>query len=393
MPSTKYYYVVNVLANKVYDILCYGSALFDSGNSALLLVGANQDSLDYFSIHPTSGWITTKEVLDYEVKANYTFKVIATDAGSPPMSTARSFVILVTDDMRNDETPTFPSNTSITFYVVENVPIGTLVGQVQAYDKDAGENGRVSYYIVSGNIFGLFSVDMNNGNIYTIRDIDYEETSKHTVGIKAIDNSVYNPKSSVITIRIEILDTNDNAPFFDHDPVFLKMKENTPVSTVIHTFTATDKDSDINGTVMYSFGGQSVDNHLEIDQYTGRLTVKRNIDYEQIKEISLIIEARDQAPTLGTQLKTHVTVVILIEDINDNAPVFQSYQMIKVNEDEPVGYQLVSIIATDADSNVNNSRNNVITYSIISGNQDNAFHMEQDTGELGCLDYCTIEDI
>lgn len=297
------------------------------------------------------------------------------------MSTIREFEINVDDDLRNDETPTFPTNSSITFYVAENVPVGTLVGQVQAYDKDAGENGRVSYYIVSGNIFGLFSVEMDTGNIYTIREIDYEETSKHTVGIKAIDNSVYNPKSSVITIRIEILDTNDNPPVFDFDPVVLKVKENTPVQTVIHTFTATDKDSGVNGTVMYAIGSQSGDSHLEINAYTGQLMVRRTIDYEQIKEILLIVEARDQAPTAGSQLRTHATVLILIEDVNDNAPVFQSYQALKVNEDEPVGYQVVSVIATDADSNFNNSRNNIITYSILSGNVGDAFHLEPSSGK------------
>ncbi|WAR00850.1 DS-like protein [Mya arenaria] len=337
-----------------------------------------KDALNFFEIHPESGWITTKEVLDYEVKNLYKFKVIATDSGVPTQSTSRDFEILVNDF--NDGAPVFPDNVNITFYVVENTPIGTFVGKVLAYDSDAGEYGQISYYITAGNIFGLFSVSKDNGSIYTIREIDFEKTSSQTVGITAVDNSVYQ-KSSVITIKINIVDTNDNSPVFEHDPVFLVLRENTPINTVIHTFTATDADSGVNGTVRYEIVNEN-SRHLQINPYTGKLSVNRTIDYEQMKDISLIIRATDQAPTPASQRYTTLTVRIQVLDENDNAPMFQSYSMLQVHEDEPVGYQLVSIIATDADGNYNNSGNNLVTFSILSGNSQNAFNIDQHTGVL-----------
>ena len=335
--------------------------------------------MDFFGIHPKTGWITTKEVLDYEIKNKYAFKVVASDGGNPSRSMQQRFEIMVNDD--NDEAPIFPQNVSITFYVVENTPTGSTVGQVQAYDKDGGENGRVSYYIIGGNNFGLFTVDPETGYIYTIREIDFEESSSHTVGIKAIDNSVYNPKSNVITIKIFIIDVNDNAPVFEIDPVFLKVHENTAEGTVIYTFTATDADSGVNGTVKYEIQNPSSDN-LAIDSDTGRLSVLKNIDYEETKFISLVVRAYDQAPSKASQLFTTVTVMILVLDENDNAPIFQRYSPFQVLEDEPIGYRVSPIIATDIDDNVNKSGNNVVRYSIAAGNEDGAFRINQNTGKF-----------
>jgi len=338
--------------------------------------GPNKDALNYFEIHPESGWITTKEVMDYEVMNSSRFRVIATDAGVPSRSSSRDFEILVNN--LNDGAPVFPENVNITFYVVENTPIGTFVGVVQAYDSDAGENGRISYYITAGNIFGLFSVNKDNGTIYTIREIDFEETSSQTIGVTAVDNSM-NPKSSVITIKVNIVDTNDNAPAFEHDPVYLTLRENTPVNTVIHMVTATDADSSVNGTVRYEIVNENT-GLLKINPYDGRLTVAAPVDYERVKDISLVIKATDQAPTPASQLYTTLTVRISITDENDNAPVFQSYPTLQIKEDEPVGYQLISVIATDADGNFNNSGNNAINLVIVQGNTGNAFHIDRHSG-------------
>ncbi|KAL4230834.1 condensed mesenchymal cell proliferation [Mactra antiquata] len=356
----------------------------DAGENGTITFSLAQDgdatALNNFAIHPSSGWITTKEVLDYEEKESYTFQVVATDSGSPPRSKYQRFEIKVNN--LNDGGPVFTKNANETFYVVENTPIGTIVGSVEAYDNDSGDNGQVLYYIVGGNRFGLFSVAMETGVITTIRDINYEEYSSDDITIKAIDRSLYNPKSSNITIKINVIDMNDNTPMFEKDPVFLTVRENIPISTVIHKFTATDADSGVNGTVLYEIMSTSVEGKFEIDSNNGRLTVSSLIDYEEVKSIDLLIRAIDQAPTSMSRLFSTVTVYILVEDENDNAPVFHSYQPINLREDEPVGYRVMSIIAADADGNVNKSGNNNVTYSITNGNIGDAFSINYLTGVL-----------
>lgn len=337
------------------------------------------DALSYFDINQVTGWITTKEVLDYEVMNKYKFRVVATDMGTPPRSAEKLFMINVKD--LNDEGPIFSQSANETFYVVENTAIGTTVGQVEAYDRDDGENGRVSYYVIAGNHFGLFAVERETGDIFTIKDIDYEESSSHDIGIKAVDNSAYNPKSNVITIKIHVIDTNDNPPVFEQDPVLLTVKENTRVSTVIHKFTASDADSGINGTVKYDIINSDPGQKLfSIDPYTGKLSVARIIDYEQVRTITMTIKAIDDAPTPDSRLFITLTVRIQVLDENDNYPVFPNYLPIQVWEDEPVSYRVASLIATDADDNVNRSGNSQVTYSIKHGNVNNAFRISATTG-------------
>ena len=74
--------------------------------------------------------------------------------------------------------------------------------------------------------------------------------------------------------------------------------------------------------------------------------------------------------------RTHstMTVVVNIEDVNDNSPAFQSRDQINIAEDESIGYPILLVAATDAD------RNNSIRYTITSGDPENKFSLNRDTG-------------
>ncbi|KAL5011978.1 hypothetical protein ScPMuIL_010529 [Solemya velum] len=338
------------------------------------------DAGDHFTIHSKTGWITTREVLDYETKSVYFLRVFAKDNGTPTKETPVDIKISVKDD--NDEMPVFSTH-NVTFTVFENTPVGTVVGRVQAHDRDSGENGRVSYYVMGGNVFGIFAVNMTTGEIYSIRSIDYEESSSHSLGIKAIDNSIYNPLSSTTRVEVLVLDVNDNPPMFDRDPIILRIRENSQIGYSVYTFTATDKDSGLNGTVGYFILNESSEvSYFNLEPQTGELKVARQIDYEEVHEISLIIQAHDLSNNVANRLNATLTVVIFILDENDNAPVFKSYTSVAVLEDEPVGYPIIYIVAIDDDSNINNSGNNVVMYSISSGNDDKMFSLHEQSGLL-----------
>ncbi|VDH90723.1 protocadherin-16/23 [Mytilus galloprovincialis] len=337
---------------------------------------SDQESLRNFEIHPTTGLITTAEVLDYESRMVYMLKIIARDNGNPQRENKTDITIRVRDD--NDETPIFPSENK-TFEILENTPVGSVIATVKAFDKDSGENGRVSYYLVEGNVFGLFSVNISTGEIYCVREIDYEESSSHTIGIKAIDNGIYNPKSSVISVLIKVIDLNDNPPEFEFDPVVMKKRENLPVGQIVYQFTATDSDSGDNGTVYYSLKDQNPNlDLLELESRTGTLRVKKNIDYETVHQISMVVEAHDGCPTDGCREKTAVSVWLFIEDENDNSPIFNSYAPINIKENEAVGYRIIYVVATDLDSGINGH----VMYSIAGGNDEGKFQINSQSGLL-----------
>ena len=69
----------------------------------------------------------------------------------------------------NDNTPIF-SSPSFQFEVMENVPNGTFIGQINAADDDDDLFGLVEYSLTED----LFVVDKKTGEIYSNGEIDRE---------------------------------------------------------------------------------------------------------------------------------------------------------------------------------------------------------------------------
>lgn len=327
-----------------------------------------------FIINPSSAQITTREILDHESKAQYAFKVLAQDGGHPPRQTLKTVEVIVEDQ---NETPPEFDNAHAFFRVQENTAPGTIVGHVTAHDADSGENGRISYYIVRGNLFGTFGVDTTSGAIFVSRPVDYEECASYSIQIRATDSNTVNPMSSIINVNISIVDINDNAPTFEENPVVISIRENIPAGTHIYSFTVTDRDSGDEGKVFFEILSQSPDGDwFSIERETGFLRIDNVIDYEETQEISIVVKAEDQAKNVSARLSTTISALILIQDVNDNTPVFQTRDEVYALEDEPIGYPVSHIVATDADA-FDNGR---VSYSIVNGNDDSHFSLDASTG-------------
>ncbi len=74
---------------------------------------------------------------------------------------------------------------------------------------------------------------------------------------------------------------------------------------------------------------------------------------------------------------TQATALVIIEDMNDHSPVFQSRPGVTVMEDEPVGYPLLHVIATDGDSHEAGR----VTYAIAAGNEKGHFMIDANSGK------------
>ena len=118
---------------------------------------------------------------------------------------------------------------------------------------------------------------------------------------------------------------------------------------------------------------------FNIDSQTGQLTVGRDIDFEDTQQIGLVVKATDQATNERQRLFSTVTVLVLIEDVNDNAPVFHTRSRVDLMEDEPINYPVMHIIAVDEDS-LENGR---VSYMITEGNQAGHFNLDSETGKKG----------
>ena len=123
----------------------------------------------------------------------------------------------------NDNRPVFLQD-RYTSAVWESNTRDTYVTQVVATDADEGENGKITYNIVSGNINDAFVVSPpNTGIVKTNFYLDREIRSSYRLEIEAVDNGRI-PMSSTCTLKIQVIDINDNAPFFPQYPDY-KIKE------------------------------------------------------------------------------------------------------------------------------------------------------------------------
>ncbi|NXF27507.1 PCDGA protein, partial [Rhodinocichla rosea] len=165
------------------------------------------------SSHGSYYSVVTARELDREQVSEYNVTVRAADGGSPSLQSSAVLALRVSDV--NDNAPVF-EEAAYSAYVAENNAAGALVLRVQARDADAGANGRVSYWLAGGSAGAagaapLVSVEARSGALYAQRSLDYEQCREFTVAVRAQDGG--SPaRSSTATVRVFVLDRNDNAP-------------------------------------------------------------------------------------------------------------------------------------------------------------------------------------
>lgn len=117
-----------------------------------------------------------------------------------------------------------------------------------------------------------------------------------------------------------------------------------------------------------------------MDSLTGTLTLTKPLDYETVKEYTIIVEATDQSLNMSERLTSSVTGHIIVTDANDNNPTFviPSSSSVLISDSVTVGEVVTRIVAVDSDSG-NNGR---ISYVISSGNEDDCFSLGYDTGVM-----------
>ncbi|KAK2524861.1 hypothetical protein Q9233_009180 [Columba guinea] len=154
--------------------------------------------------------VVTASALDREQAAEHRVTVVARDRGRPSLSSSTALVLEVSDV--NDNAPVF-EEAAYSAYVAENNAAGAPILRVLARDPDAGTNGRVSYWLAGGSAdaAAYVSVEARSGALYAQRSFDYEQCREFAVVVRAQDGGEP-ARSSTATVRVFVLDRNDNAP-------------------------------------------------------------------------------------------------------------------------------------------------------------------------------------
>lgn len=342
-------------------------------NSVVTYQISSGNTRNRFAITSQSGGglITLALPLDYKQERQYVLTVTASDGTR--YDTAQVF-INVTD--ANTHRPVFQS-ANYQVMLSEEKPVGSTVVVISASDEDTGENARITY-VMEDNV-PQFKIDPDSGAITTQMEIDYEDQASYTLAIIARDNGIPQ-KSDTTYVEIIILDANDNAPQFLRDMYQGTVFEDAPLYTSVLQISASDRDSGSNGRVSYTFqGGDDGEGDFIIETYSGIIRTARKLDRENVPVYNLKAFAVDRGVP---PLKVAVPIHVVVQDINDNAPVFEKDELFyDVEENSSVGSVVAQITATDPDEGTNAQ----IMYQIVEGNIPEVFQLDIFNGDLTAL--------
>ena len=153
-----------------------------------------------------------------------------------------------------------------------------------------GENGRVSYSILDGNVGDKFSIESSTG-ILSCLPLDRETKESYHLVILAKDNGgepPLGPKSASATIVVNVVDVNDNDPTFSQRNYHTTIREDTPLGARVITVLATDKDKGNNSIVTYSLDNATT-SLFRIDPNSGIITTAGPFDREKKDRFVLMV--------------------------------------------------------------------------------------------------------
>ncbi|XP_075712382.1 protocadherin alpha-2-like [Rhinoderma darwinii] len=358
------FYRVNLLENALNGtvVIKLNATDSDQGQNGEVFYKFNepvsQQVSSAFIIEPETGIIRVAGEIDCEKRNVYEIQVAAIDKGQIAMTGHCKILVNIID--MNDNTPEIIV-TSLNVPVPEDALKGSVVAVIRAYDKDSGENGRVSCqisknlpFIITPTLREYFSLTVNG-------QLDRETMSEYDIEITAIDEGSP-PLSVTKSLKIQVNDVNDNPPTFSKISESVSIKENNPPGSLIYTLSAFDPDISQNSFITYSIVDSTIDgipisSFISINPENGKLFALLSFDHEQVAQFHCEIKATDAGlPPLSSD----VTLYIFIEDINDNGPrVIAPLPNVESEITEIVprsakaGYLVTKVRAMDADSGYN----------------------------------------
>ncbi|XP_005720052.1 protocadherin gamma-A3-like [Pundamilia nyererei] len=253
--------------------------------------------------------LITDAALDRESLSEFNITVIASDAGSPPLSTRKTFNLKVSDV--NDNSPKFPRN----FYrawIVENNSPGLSIMTVNAKDPDENQNARVSYILEDCEINGspvseYVSVNAESGVVHAVRSFDYEQIKQLLFIVKAQDGGSP-PLSSNVTVKIMIQDQNDNPPQVLYPVqtggslVAEMVPRSADVGYLVTKVVAVDVDSGQNAWLSYKLQKATDRALFEVGLQNGEIrTIRQVTDKDAVKQrLTVIVEDNGQPSRSAT---------------------------------------------------------------------------------------------
>ncbi|XP_069892079.1 protocadherin beta-1 [Dipodomys merriami] len=273
-----------------------------------------------FRVKPTfrnSYSLVTGRSLDREDVSGYNITLVAVDTGPPNLSTETVIEVLISDI--NDNPPVFQEDSYI-LTVRENNSPAVFIGKVHAEDLDLGENAQVTYSLLppkSGDlsVFAYISINSDNGKLYALRTMDYEAIQDFQFVVKATDGGFLS-LSSQVTVRVVVLDDNDNRPMILYPlqngtfPCHDLVPRSAEASYLVTKVVAVDGDSGQNSWLSYHLLKATDPGLFSVQPQNGEIRTLRQISERDPMMQKLIILVQDHGqPALSTTASLNILLV------------------------------------------------------------------------------------
>lgn len=227
--------------------------------------------------------------------------------------------------------------------------------------------------LTGGNIGEFFTLNNTSGEMLVTRSLDREDVGNFTLVIECRD--LGNPsRSSTAQVYLTVLDENDHNPLFAKTQYQISVREDIKEGAVILDLFASDEDDDLNGKVTYSLIDDTF-GAFAVNSVTGSIVTTKALDRETKSHYTFRAVASDCSPYLPRS--TTASVVVHIDDVNDNDPVFlQNPIRAFVPAETPVNETVATVRVEDVDLGPNGA----VVFSLMVA--ETVFQIDAKTGDI-----------
>ncbi|XP_037117272.1 protocadherin alpha-3-like [Syngnathus acus] len=289
--------------------------------------------------------VVTKGLLDREEVSHYEITIKATDCGDPPLSSFRTFDIELSDV--NDNSPRFEQSL-LNFYLIENNIAGASVFSLKATDNDVDENAVIQYKIARAEkdkpVSSFMNINSENGDVTALKSFDFETLKSFQFQVVATDGGSP-PLSSNVTVKVFILDQNDNAPVILY-PVssngsaqgMEEIPRNIKAGDLVTKVRAYDADIGYNGWLLFSLQRVSDHSLFSLDRYTGQIRTLRSLTETDEAEHRLLVLVKDNG---NVSLSATATVTVKLVEPKEAFAASDVKSAATMDEEDNVTFYLM----------------------------------------------------
>ncbi|XP_067454593.1 protocadherin alpha-3-like [Thunnus thynnus] len=204
----------NVAGVSIFSVSATDKDLNDNAAISYHIVreGSQNDIMSFLNINSDNGHISALKSFDFETLKTFQFQVVATDSGTPSLSSNVTVSVFILDQNDNAPVILYPVSSNGSAEGVEEIPrnvnAGHLVTKVRAYDADIGYNGWLLFSLQQVTDHSLFGLDRYTGQIRTLRSFTETDEAEHKLVILVKDNGNVS-LSATATVIVKLVEPKE----------------------------------------------------------------------------------------------------------------------------------------------------------------------------------------